>query len=111
MLGREGENSYIVEITPGHNQRAHRSQLAPRAYGVFDTKPYPLYYFSGRAPEVGVGPEEYVIDKVLEVKKKDGQIQALVRWEGYGKDPTWEPLEKLFPPGGYEALQRAKLLS
>jgi len=46
-------------------------------------------------------PEEYVVEALLEKKKKrNGQIEYLVKWEGYSdeEDNTWEPVGNLQCP-------------
>jgi len=43
-----------------------------------------------------VVPEEYVIDRLLSLRRKMGIYSAGVRWFDYGpKDDSWEPLENL----------------
>ena len=79
---------------------AHISRLRPHIEDVFADKPHPLYYFSGKAPEVPVGPDQWVFDKILEHKVDDKLgPQFLVQWEGCGpKDSTWEPLLNFLTP-------------
>ena len=38
--------------------------------------------------------EQYLVEKVLEVKKKNGRYEFLVKWVGY-PEPTWEPRKHL----------------
>ena len=38
--------------------------------------------------------EQYLVEKVLEVRKKKGRYEFLVKWVGY-PEPTWEPRKHL----------------
>ena len=46
---REGQHSYIIEVTPGHLHAAHRSQLKPHVEDEYEGDPFPLYYFCEKA--------------------------------------------------------------
>ena len=79
-MGREGDQSYIVELKSGGRQTAHRSQLRPHVMDLYTTDPYPLYYFTGKAPEVEVGPGEYIPGSVVGMRTyKAGQPEVLVQ--------------------------------
>ena len=65
VVAREGLSSYVVELKPGSRQSAHRSQLKAHIEDTYSTKPYPLYYHHGKAPEVAIGPDEYEAEAVL----------------------------------------------
>ena len=105
IVGREGTSSYLVELKAGTRQPAHRSQLKPHVEDTYGTKPYPLYYHHGKAPEVAVGPDEYEAEEVLKTRTKaDGTLEALVRWSGY-KELTWEPMLELLNPALREFAQ------
>ncbi len=53
-----------------------------------------MYSFSKRAPEVPVGPEQWLVEKILEHRVDDqGGSDFLVQWEGCeAKNSTWELL-------------------
>ena len=61
VLERIGEHSYVVELGPGVRQEAHRSQLKPYREDYANEDPFPLFYFSSKAEEVEVGPDEYIV--------------------------------------------------
>jgi hypothetical protein len=47
--------------------------------------------------------EEYYVEKVLEMRVKDGRDEFLVKWIGYPlNEATWEPFENL---SGQEACE------
>lgn len=100
VLRRVGEHSYVVKIKPGVETEAHISQLRPHIEDIYVDKPHPLYYFSGRAPEVPVGPDQWVVERILD-HRTDAKLgpQFLVQWEGCEpKDSTWEPLLNFLTP-------------
>ena len=89
--------SYIIELTPGSLQPAHRSQLQPHVEDTFATKPFPVHYFHGKAPEVVCAPDEYIPERFLDVRvRRDGTQEVLTKWLGFTTEPTWEPLSAFF---------------
>ena len=81
----------MVKIKPGFETEAHISQLRLHIEDIYVDKPHPLYYFSGRAPEVPVGPDQWVVERILD-HRTDAKLgpQFLVQWEGREpKDVTW----------------------
>lgn len=98
VIAKEGEHSYIVKVAQKGEKRAHRSQLQPHVDDVYADKPFPRYYFSGKAPEVQPEPKsgEYIVAEngILDIKVDKGQILCLVKWRDY-ETPTWQPLKDL----------------
>jgi hypothetical protein len=40
--------------------------------------------------------EEYIVEKIIDKRFKNGRVEYLVKWQGYNiKDSTWEPMENL----------------
>ena len=90
----------MVKIKPGVETDAHISQLRPHIEDIYVDKPHPLYYFSGRATEVPVGPDQWLVERILD-HRTDPKLgpQFLVQWEGCEpKDSTWEPLLNFLTP-------------
>jgi len=100
VVQRVGEHSYIVQVKKGGTTEAHRSQLRRHIPDTLVSEPTPLYYYSGRAPELSVAPDQWLVDKVMEHRTRpDGTEEFLVKWEGVGdEDSTWEPLLNLLTP-------------
>lgn len=59
----------------------------PRLNGVA----IPFHYFQPD-PDMDDAPESYVVEKVLDYRKKGDRQEWLVKWRGYDK-PTWQPAE------------------
>ena len=39
-------------------------------------------------------PDVYVVDKVVDMRTKQGEIEYRVKWQGYtAKHNTWEPIK------------------
>jgi hypothetical protein len=96
---RVGRDSYVVELAPGLRREAHRSQLKPHVDDEYNTSPLPLFYFSGKATPVQVGPDEWTVESIEghRINKGTGQHEFLVRWKDW--DPTdlqWQPWQKFF---------------
>ncbi|RWS13632.1 chromobox protein 1-like protein [Dinothrombium tinctorium] len=67
----------------------------------------------GEGDEDGAGQEEeYVVEKILEKRKRNGRIEYLIKWQGWpDEDNTWEPEEHLSCPDlvrEFEEKQRRK---
>jgi len=59
---RVGHASYVVEVAPKVKRKAHRSQLKPHAEDASSSTPLPLFYFSGKAAPLEVGPDEWIVE-------------------------------------------------
>ena len=93
VLAREGQNSYVVQLKPGAHHKAHRSQLKHHVEDTYHGQPVPLYYFSGRAPELEAATDEWRTKEIRGHRKgKDGELEFLVLWEeGDPTKPSWHP--------------------
>lgn len=50
---------------------------------------------SSSSPELDEAPEEYVVEKIIDSRVKNGVKEYLLKWIGYDdKDNTWEPESK-----------------
>jgi hypothetical protein len=99
VLARVSHHGYVVELGPDKRQEAYRDQLKPHTEDVYNTSPLPLFYFSGKASPVAVGPDDYDVDKILnhQVNKKTGELEFLVRWKDWDpSDLKWEPWSQFF---------------
>ncbi|CAG5096357.1 Oidioi.mRNA.OKI2018_I69.XSR.g14580.t1.cds [Oikopleura dioica] len=53
--------------------------------------------------------DEFEVEKILNQRTYQGQLQYLIRWRGYdAEDDTWEPVENLDCPGIIKAWEDSK---
>lgn len=90
VLRRVADHSYVVQVDGGREQEAHRSQLYPHVEDEFVGEPFPLYYFSGKAPVLELGPGEWEVEEVLDHKMQKNELTFLIKWKGW-EEPSWEP--------------------
>ena len=99
VLRRVGAHSYVVQMKPGAEQEAHRSQLRPHVEDTHADNPFPLHYFMGKAPTLEMGPDEWLVESIDGHRMgPGGQPEFLVCWKDW--DPTdrrWEPCPSFFP--------------
>ena len=97
---RVGEHSYIIQVKRGETTEAHRSQLRRHIPDSYVSNPTPLYYYSGKAPDLSVEPDQWAVEKIMEHRvRPDGVKEFLVKWEGVeDKENTWEPFINLITP-------------
>ena len=108
------------------DQRKQQWKLYPtvdRAYIVVDNSKYPLRTvpegaadltkldparmeaFVHRMSPAAMVPDVYVVDKVLDIRKKAGATEYKVKWRGYKvSESTWEPTEHLTEYGALDAV-------
>ena len=63
-------------------------------------------FVCGMSTEAAI-PKVYVVDKVVNVRIKEGEVEYKVRWQGYNrKDDTWKPADNLLQHGAKEAVAK-----
>ena len=90
---REGERSYLVEIKPGVQIKAHRSFLKEYREPPVFGKGVPLYFFKRTEKEEEATPDEWEVEKILSHRRKGDTWEFLTKWTGYEEgEETWEPI-------------------
>jgi len=93
---RRGEHSYVIQLEENRQQEAHRSQLKSYNESTDDIgPPVKLFRFKQARVEPPTGMDEWNVDKVLGHRRRDGELEFNVQWEG-SSEHTWEPLHHFF---------------
>ena len=94
VVGREGEHSYLVEISPGEVQRIHRSFLKLYIPDRFTGRPVERFFHRRTVTDEEAQPGEWNVEKIMGHKLgKDGKWRLLTHWEGCPEeDAQWEPI-------------------
>jgi len=90
-------------VKEGVRQEVHRSQLRPHVEDEYSGDPIPLYYFSGKANELAVAPDEWLVSSVRGHRyDRKGNLEFLVEWQGCDpQDASWEPLGSFVTPNEF----------
>jgi len=86
--------TYVTDVN-GEERRANTDHVTPAPRpSTPDETPHPLLDGLDKPASTPPVPEEYVIDRLLSLRLKNGIYSGQVRWFDYGpKDDSWEPLE------------------
>ena len=97
IVKRIGEHGYLVKLDVDKNITAHISFLKPYVEDEFSAHPKPLFFHQRTVPDLEATPDEWVVDKVVGYRVKDGNPEFQVHWEGYDESQiTWEPANHFF---------------
>ena len=94
VRAREGDKSYVIEIKPGLEMKAHRSFLKLYNEPKISGKGVPLYYYRRTEKIEDSMPDEWEVEKILRHRKINGKWEFLTKWVGYEPgEETWEPVQ------------------
>jgi len=90
------DSTYVVDAN-GEERRVKSAHVTPAPRpSTPDKTPPPLLDELDKPESTPPVPEEYVIDRLVGIRRTNGIYSAKVRWFDYGpKDDSWEPLENL----------------
>ena len=92
VKAREGERSYLIEVKPGVEMKAHRSFLKLYQEPQVAGRGVPLFFHKRTEPEEDAMPHEWEVEKILGHRKRGNEWQFLTKWVGYADgEETWEP--------------------
>ena len=81
-LKKKSGVSWEVKSVPGHLKKYFQSTIEGRQ----EEPPPPVIDLDGY--------ERFIVDDILDHRRRGGELQDLVRWKGYF-DATWEPESNL----------------
>jgi hypothetical protein len=97
VRAREGERSYVIEIKEGVEMKAHRSFMKPCFNDNCLGQAVPLFYHKRTILDPEAQADEWIVDKILKHRKKDGQWEFLTKWQGFDTESaTWQKLGNFF---------------
>jgi len=93
----DADDSTYVVVVNGEERRVNSNHVTPAPQpSTPDETPHPLLNGLNKPESTPPVPNEYVIDRLLNLRRTNGIYSAKVRWFDYGpKDDSWEPLENL----------------
>ena len=94
---RIGQNSYEVQVGEENFLTAHTSYLKAYVKDDFGGKPIPLFLHKRTIVDEEAQPDEWEVDKIVDVTYKNGIPHFKVHWKGYDEgDAEWEPPNHFF---------------
>jgi hypothetical protein len=98
LVKARGARSYLIELKPGVEIKAHRSFLKEFVEDKFNGEPIHLFYHQRTEIDRGGEVDEWEVDKILEHKTVNGKVKFLTTWKGHPKDDaTWEEPKEFLP--------------
>lgn len=103
-------STFVIDLD-GEQERVSSDHVTPAPRpSTADATPFALLDGLDKRPETTEVPDEYVIDRILGVRKINGAYHAKVRWFDYGpKEDTWEPLENILKNLVVRCLRQQKM--
>ena len=97
LLRRKGAHTYDVQVSPTRTRSVHTSHIKPHFPTTNGTGWELFHKLDTEAADSGV--DEWNVAKILRHRRlPSGELQFLVRWEGFGpSDDTWEPAKHFLP--------------
>ena len=88
------DSTFVIDVN-GEERRVNSDHVTPASRpSTPDETPRPLLDGLDKPESIPPVPDEYVIDRLLCLRRNNGIYSAKVRWFDYGpKDDSWEPLE------------------
>ena len=98
VKAREGARSYLIELKPGMEIKAHRSFLKGYVEDIFNGQPIPLFFHQRTEIDYGAEIDEWNVGKILDHKVVGGKLKFLTTWEGHPEeDATWTDARDFLP--------------
>ena len=94
-----GSHTYKVQVSPTLARECHCDQLRPYFDDILG-RSWPMFYTGSVDQEKDdFGVEDFKVEKIVAHRtKKNGTLEFLVKWEGYGpEENTWECAEAFLP--------------
>ena len=107
IKGREGQNTYLVEIKEGKIMKAHYTFLKKYVEDEFNGKKIELYHHKRTVEDEEEGePDEWIVDEIVDHKmdKKKGPLFK-TKWKGFEEETTWEPIGSFFHRYAYDIIK------
>ena len=109
VKAREGSRSYVIEVKPGAEMKAHRSFLKPFIEDIFNGQPIPLFYHQRTEIDVEAEIDEWEVDKVVRHIIEEGKLKFLTSWLGHTPDEaSWNEARDFLPRYNVEFVDYCK---
>jgi len=96
------DSTYVTDVN-GEERRGNSDNVPPASRpSTTDETPHPLLDELYKPESTPLVPDDYVINRLLSLRRTNGIYSAKVQWFDYGsKDVSWEPLENLQQGGSH----------
>ena len=97
ITNRIGQHSYEVQVGEENFLTAHASYLKAYVEDDFCGEAVPLFLHKRTIVDEEAQPDEWEVDKIVDVTYKNGLPHFKVHWKGYDEgDAKWEPPNHFF---------------
>jgi len=83
IKGREGENSYLIQVKDNLVIKAHVTFLKLAFNDTYLGQPIPLYYHQRTVIDPEAQGDEWIVDKILKHRYRNGELEFFNNMEGF----------------------------
>ena len=97
VITRSGVDTYDVDV--GNKTRRYHAAQIKQHIAALEGPSWPLHYKKLTPDDAPAEEDQWIVERILRHRRRrDGSLEFLTRWEGYGAEgDQWEPAASFLP--------------